>query len=89
VCVWGLQAINFGIIYGQSAFGLAKGLAIPVADAKKYIETYFVRYPGIQVYTRHAGVYPACRCISRLYIQLPVLGVHGRARGAEGGARAA
>ena len=42
------QAINFGIIYGQSAFGLAKGLAIPVADAKKYIETYFKRYPGIQ-----------------------------------------
>jgi DNA polymerase-1 len=42
------QAITFGIIYGQSAFGLAKGLAIPVADAKQYIETYFARYPGIQ-----------------------------------------
>jgi hypothetical protein len=49
------QAINFGIIYGQSAFGLAKGLAIPVNDAKKYIETYFQRYPGIQVTCRHAA----------------------------------
>jgi DNA polymerase-1 len=41
------KAINFGIIYGQSAFGLANSLDIPKADAQAFIDAYFERYPGV------------------------------------------
>ena len=44
------KAINFGIIYGISPFGLARQLAIPQAEAKAYIEAYFERFPGIRDY---------------------------------------
>ncbi|MGF1611319.1 MAG: DNA polymerase I [Kiloniellales bacterium] len=44
------KAINFGIIYGISAFGLAANLGIPQAEARAYIDAYFKRYPGIRDY---------------------------------------
>jgi DNA polymerase-1 len=44
------KAINFGIIYGISAFGLARNLGIGQSEAKTFIDTYFERYPNIQAY---------------------------------------
>ena len=44
------KAINFGLIYGMSAFGLARQLGIPRGDAQQYIDLYFERYPGVQAF---------------------------------------
>ena len=44
------KAINFGLIYGMSAFGLARQLGIPRGDAQQYIDLYFERYPGVQTF---------------------------------------
>ncbi len=44
------KAINFGIIYGISAFGLARQLSIEPGEAKLYIDAYFERYPGIRAF---------------------------------------
>jgi DNA polymerase-1 len=44
------KAVNFGIIYGQSAFGLSQNLGIPRKEAQEIIENYFNQYPGIKKY---------------------------------------
>ena len=56
------KAVNFGIVYGISAFGLAAQLGIPQAEARSYIERYFARYAGVKAFidrtleeTRHQG----------------------------------
>ena len=50
------KAINFGLIYGMSAFGLASRLGISRGEAQRYVDLYFERYPGVRRYmdeTRH------------------------------------
>src|SRR5690606_6893223 len=44
------KAINFGLIYGMSAFGLAKQLGIGRQEAQQYVDSYFEKYPGVKRY---------------------------------------
>ena len=44
------KAVNFGIVYGQSKYGLARGLGISNAEAQEFIEKYFEHYPGVKQY---------------------------------------
>jgi DNA polymerase-1 len=44
----GAKAVNFGIVYGQTAFGLATALGIPKHEAERYIKAYFARYSGVK-----------------------------------------
>lgn len=44
------KAVNFGIVYGQQAFGLSQSLQIPFGEAKEMIERYFEAYPGVRTY---------------------------------------
>jgi DNA polymerase-1 len=47
------KAVNFGIVYGISEYGLAQGLGITNSEAKEYIEAYFKRYQGVRDYVRN------------------------------------
>ena len=46
------KAVNFGVIYGQSPFGLAKMLDIEQDEAAKFIDAYFDGYPGVEEFLR-------------------------------------
>ena len=60
------KVINFGLIYGMSAFGLAQNLGIERATAQAYIESYFNRYPGREeIHGRDAGESARARATSR------------------------
>jgi DNA polymerase-1 len=48
------KAINFGLVFGQSDFGLAQVLRIPRAQARTYIDSYFQRYAGVRAYMERA-----------------------------------
>jgi DNA polymerase-1 len=45
------KTVNFAVIYGQSDFGLANTLGIPVEEARAFIQNYFAQFPGVQAYT--------------------------------------
>ena len=45
------KAVNFGIVYGISDFGLSQNIGIPRKQAKQFIDTYFEEYPGVKAYT--------------------------------------
>jgi DNA polymerase-1 len=60
------KVINFGLIYGMSAFGLARNLGIDNTAAKNYIQRYFERYPGVKQYMdEHAPERPNARAMWR------------------------
>jgi DNA polymerase-1 len=69
------KAINFGLIYGMSAFGLARQLGIGRAEAQRYVELYFERYPGVKAYMERTRLearergYVETVCGRRLYLQ--------------------
>ena len=48
------KAVNFGIVYGISSFGLSQDLSITRKEAAKYIDDYFATYPGIKIFLDHA-----------------------------------
>ncbi|NIL97007.1 MAG: DNA polymerase I, partial [Planctomycetales bacterium] len=48
----GAKAVNFGVIYGQTAFGLAKSLGIEVDEAAEFIDAYFAKYPRVEEFLR-------------------------------------
>ncbi len=47
------KAVNFGIIYGQTAYGLSRGIGISVQEAQRFIDDYFARYPRIREFMDH------------------------------------
>ena len=66
------KAVNFGIIYGISDFGLAQNLGIPVKTAGSYIKRYFERYPDVQAYLK--------RCVSEAKEKGYAETIYGRRR---------
>jgi DNA polymerase-1 len=70
------KAINFGIIYGQSAYGLAAALDIDQDEAAKFIDAYFARYPGVETFMDVT----LNECRTRGYVET----ISGRRRPVEG-----
>ena len=75
------KAINFGLMYGMSAFGLARGLKISQTQARHYMDLYFSRYPGVADYMARAGKESAGRGFSETIFgrRIPVSGRGGAA----------
>lgn len=75
------KAINFGVIYGQSAFGLAKALDIPQDEAQRFINAYFAKYQGVEKFMEAT----LDECVKRGYVttisgrRRPVHGVRSAA----------
>ena len=66
------KTINFGIIYGMSAFGLARALGIARGEARNFIDAYFERFPGVRTYTE--------RTLAQAEEELRVETLYGRVR---------
>ncbi len=66
------KAVNFGIVYGISDFGLAQNLGIPVKTAGSYIKRYFERYPDVQAYLKN--------CVAEAKEKGYALTIYGRRR---------
>ena len=83
------KAVNFGLIYGMSAFGLSKQINLPRKEAQFYIDRYFERYPGVQAYmeeTRQLATqqgYVETLSGRRLYLPKIISGNGIEKRGAE------
>ena len=76
------KAINFGLMYGMSAFGLARSLRISQTQARHYMDLYFSRYPGVADYMSRAGRESVARGFSETIFGRRVP-VSGRGGGAE------
>jgi DNA polymerase I len=85
------KAINFGVIYGISGFGLARNLRIPRAEAQSFIDTYFERFPGIRAYmdatVKFAKEHKFVQTLFGRKIHTPEIGAKGPARASRGAAR--
>jgi DNA polymerase-1 len=75
------KAVNFGIIYGQSAFGLAQALKIEQDEAAAFIDAYFKRYPGVEDFLAKI----LAECLEKGYVKT-VLGRRRAIRGVRPGA---
>jgi DNA polymerase I len=79
------KAINFGVIYGISGFGLARNLRIPRAEAQSFIDTYFERFPGIRDYmdatVKFAKDHKFVQTLFGRKIHTPEIGAKGPAAG--------
>lgn len=74
------KAINFGIIYGISAFGLSRQLDIPQKEAAQYIEAYFTQYPGIRAYMENTKEFARKNGFVETIFkrQLPIVDINNR-----------
>jgi DNA polymerase-1 len=79
------KAVNFGVVYGQTAFGLAQQLGIPRGKAGSYIRAYFERVPGVDRYMRELISIASSRGWAETILgrrrRIPELGMRGPSRG--------
>jgi len=79
------KAVNFGVVYGQTAFGLAQQLGIPRGKAGSYIRAYFERVPGVDRYMRELITIASSRGYAETILgrrrRIPELGMRGPSRG--------